>query len=355
MFHSARLKLTAWYLLIIMLVSGLFSIMIFTAINRELTRMEQSQAHREEVAVKRFNQFFMKVRTQGEQQGVALPDFPRPPVFMDPESIKELRWRIGLALGGINVGILLVAGAAGYFLAGRTLKPIQEMVDEQKRFIADASHELRTPLTSLRTEIEVNLRNKNLTFERSKRLLESNLEEVISLQNLSNNLLTLTQYHRPYRLTDLSNVSLKEIIDDSIKRVRMLAEEKQITITKKGKNISFLTDKSSLTELLVILLDNAIKYSEPQSSVSISVNQNDGLLSITVKDTGQGIEKKDIPYIFDRFYQADATRSKHKTGYGLGLSIAQIIVQSHQGSISVASEIGKGTTFIVRLPIKRIS
>src|SRR3989344_8850426 len=163
MFKKARLKLTAWYLLIIMLISLAFSIAIDHLLTLELTRVERVQRLRQERRI------------------------PRIPAI-DPEVIEETKNRLRINLILINLGILGAAGVAAYFLAGRTLKTIKNMVDEQNRFITDSSHELRTPITSLKTEMEVNLRDKKLNKD-TRKILESNLEEVNSLQSLSDNLI----------------------------------------------------------------------------------------------------------------------------------------------------------------------
>ena len=171
MFRSARFTLTAWYLIIMMIVSGLFSGIIYQGINQELTRLELVQLHRQE----RLEEVFGDVRI--------------PQLESAQDAIQDSRKRLIITLLFINGGILLLAGAAGYFLAGQTLQPIQEMVLEQRRFISDASHEMRTPLTALRSEIEVGLLDKKMSLNGAKKLLKSNLEEVIHLQKLSNSLL----------------------------------------------------------------------------------------------------------------------------------------------------------------------
>jgi signal transduction histidine kinase len=140
MFHSARIKLTAWYFLIIMLISVSFSVGIYRVTTVELNRIERMQ----------------RLRVEREDR-LLMPSnevTPRPPI-LDPELIAETKNRFKIILFLINLGILAVSTGGGYFLAGRTLRPIKEMLDEQSRFITDASHELRTPLTSLKTEIEV--------------------------------------------------------------------------------------------------------------------------------------------------------------------------------------------------------
>ena len=325
MFERARLKLTAWYLLIIMLVSGLFSLMIYTNINREFARIENFQRSR-----------------QAERRILRLPP--------DPELIKEARERIISFLVLVNLAIFGIAGLAGYLLAGKTLKPIKDMVDEQGRFISDAAHELRTPLTSLKSEIEVNLRDKDLNLKDAKKLLESNLEEVNRLQYLSDNLLTLAKYQKGEQLF-LEKLSLKEIIHEAIKKTAIMAKSKGIKIEDRVNDYFIEGDKQKLIETFVIFLDNAIKYSHKNSRVILESFKFNQYVEIKIIDQGMGIGQKDLPFIFDRFYRADTSRSKTSTeGYGLGLSIAKQTIKEHEGNIKVESTLKKGTTFSIFLP-----
>jgi signal transduction histidine kinase len=249
--------------------------------------------------------------------------------------------------------IFVVTGAAGYFLAGRTLRPIKEMVDEQRRFITDASHELRTPLTSLRSEIEVGLRNASLSEKEARALLQSNLEEVISLQLLSDNLLALTQNGREKALV-MEDVSLSQSLKEAEKRLNGNLKKKKITVkTDVPDDLTVRGVRESIVSLLVILLDNAVKYSPSKSTISLSAKRSEGHSEITLVDQGIGIEKEDLPHVFERFYRANKSRSKEQvSGYGLGLSIAKKIVTSHKGTIHVTSEVDKGTTFVLKLPTK---
>ena len=325
MFQLTRIKLTTWYLLIIMFVSILFSIAIYAGINREFTRFERLD----------------KLRTER---------IIRQPRF-DHAEFSASRNRLILNLIFINIAILIISGGAGYFLAGRTLRPIKKMVDEQNRFITDASHELKTPITALRSEIEVNLRNKNLTLEKAKNLLKSNLEETINLQVLSDSLLQLTQSQT--KIKDFKTVPLYLIVENAKKKIMSLAKEKNITIdTHLGKE-SVWGDEISLSQLFLILFDNAVKYSPHNTKITVTTENFGERLKIDISDEGVGIDKEDLPHIFERFYRVDKARSKKIEGYGLGLAIAKKIVQEHNGLITVTNNKNKGTTFVVKLPASK--
>ena len=221
MFHAARLKLTAWYLLIIMFISISFSAVMYRVLTVELDRIEEMQQIRQ----KHFQEAFIFKEKSPVPHGQIVQAY-----FIDPQVIEETKHRLAWRFIAINFGILALSGVAGYFLAGRTLRPIQEMVDEQDRFITDASHELRTPLTSLRTELEVALRNKDISPHETKELLQSNLEEVINLQQLSNNLITLAQQQKKNNHKEKKIISLLDVVEKALKKVVPLARKKKIVI-----------------------------------------------------------------------------------------------------------------------------
>jgi two-component system sensor histidine kinase CiaH len=343
MFTSARLKLTAWYLLIIMFVSGLFSLIIYKQIDADYKRIETGQKIRQE----NMRPNYEAIRSQLEAQGI---DVPPMPVYYDPAVFREARIRLEAILFLINLGVLAMAGLAGYFLAGRTLRPIKEMVDEQNRFITDASHELRTPLTALKTSMEVGLREKRMVAKDVKELLESNLEEVGILQYLCDNLIKLTQYQQKVGMY-FTKISVAEVTADAVKRVSNLAKAKNIKLINSVDKDFIQADKMAITELLVIFLDNAIKYSNENTEVILSSKESNQGVTIEVADQGIGIDEKDIGNLFKRFYRSDKSRTKTSvSGYGLGLSIAKKIVDSHQGNIDVSSTLGHGSTFKIFLP-----
>lgn len=343
MFHFARVKLTAWYLLIIVGISLFFSAGIYRNFTFELDRVERAQRSRIE---RRFPQRF------GIDSPLAPEDIRL--FWLDPEVISETKKRLLINLGVINLTILVGSALAGYFLAGQTLRPINEMVEEQSRFITDASHELRTPLTSLKSEIEVNLRDKKLSLGQARSLLKSNLEEVNNLQILSDGLIRLTRYQKGKNGLIIARFSLGILIEEALKKVANLAKEKKIVINNKIADLSFEGDRQTIIELLVIFLDNAIKYSPKNSFVNLSSEKKDGFFTISIEDQGIGIEEKDIPHIFDRFFRTDKSRTKSEVqGYGLGLAIAKQIIERHHGSVKVQSQPGKGTIFTIQLPIRQ--
>jgi two-component system, OmpR family, sensor histidine kinase CiaH len=329
MFQEARIKLTAWYLVIIMLVSMFFSMGIYKDLCLEYDRIQRTH----------------NLRMQRE----SLDFFAQ--FVLEQKLVDESKNRIKLALIAVNLIILGTAGVAGYFLAGKTLKPISDMIDDQRRFISDASHELRTPITALKSEIEVNLRDEGLTLADSKKILKSNLEEANNLQNLSDKLIKLTRYGRDTNHFVPRQIDLADVAKASIKQISALAKDKKITLVNKVPRIKIEAEKESLTELFIIFLDNAVKYSPPRKKVEVEARKTDGHVVINFVDRGIGIAESDLPHLFDRFYRGDKSRTKSETsGYGLGLAIAKEIVERHGGDIKVKSKSGLGTTFSVSLP-----
>lgn len=340
MFKEARIKLTGWYLLIIMVISLAFSVAIYAGINSELVRigdMQKSKQERAEI-----------INSLLVQKGLPVP--PESLTF-DSETVNEARLRIISALGLINVSILVISGLGGYLLAGLTLDPISKMVKKQKEFVGNASHELRTPLTSLKTEIEVALRDKNTTLAEYKKLIQSNLEDVNNMQRLSNYLLELNKYENSDTKVDITKIDLAEVVTRVIKKIKPIAAKKKIRIISKLQKIKVKGNEEALTELSTILIDNAIKYSGKSKKIEVKTRKK-GLLEVS--DYGIGIPPSDLPHIFERFYRSELSRSKEKVnGYGLGLSIAKSIVDKLGGKIKVKSKPGQGTTFSIQLPTGR--
>lgn len=346
-FSKARLRLTAWYLIIIMALSLSFSAIVYRALTIEIHRFEKAQ------------RFFIERRL--EEGNFPLPPNDRKFVLFNngeppnPELIEETKQRILMMLTIANAGVLVITGGIGYFLAGRTLKPIREMVNEQSMFITDASHELKTPLTSLRAEYEATMLDADkITKKDLKQLVKSSFEEIVNLQGLAEKLMELTQQQKRRGHIAPEKVSLLEVVEGALNKVIPLAKQKHVAVNNEIDDYILEGEKQSLTELFVILLDNAIKYSPIGSEVYLTSEKTDHHVQIEVADKGMGIDEKDLPHIFDRFWQADKSRSKIE-GFGLGLSIAKEIVESHRGTISVESKPREGTIFTLRFPTKASS
>lgn len=345
MFKKTRIKLTANYLVIIMIVTLFFSGLVYSSVSTVTNRALLMHERR------------IELRLQQYQRYQAPPEnFQRP---INEETAREIKSNTLKMLAFINLTILIFAGGAGYILAGITLKPIEEMLKKHKQFIADAAHELKTPLTAMRTDLEVNLRNSKLKITDAKKVMQNTVNDVESLTLLTNSLL------KQSKLQDLDSAGKKnledfeigKIIDAVLIKLKPKIEQKKIRVnTKLEKNVIY-AEKSSINELITILIDNAIKFNKNDGSIDISVNKNDGKLILSITDTGIGISKKDVPYVFDRFYKADIARTKKRgdtidhDGFGLGLSIAKEIVNNHKGSISVESKEDIGTTIMVKLPL----
>lgn len=311
MFNRARVNLTIFYLLIIMIISSFFSFIIYKTTTIELNRIQTMQRIRRPVP----NDF-----------------------YIDPEIIDEAKGRIAFSLLTINAVIIVVSGVGGYFLAGKTLDPIEKMLNDQKDFVSNASHELRTPLTSLKTSLEVALRDKGLLLKEAKDVLRGSLDDVNGMTKLTNYLLKLGKYKDGIRI---------EKVDFDISQLASKVAQKFAVKTKIEKNIHILGDSESISELITILIDNAVKYSANANGILVGLHKLDKGKSVVleVSDKGQGISREDLPRIFDRFYRADKSRSKD--GYGLGLSIAKQIIEAHGAKIQVISALKKGSTFKV--------
>jgi len=369
MFKSARIKLTAWYLLIIMTISLSFSGVIYKETVVELERGFRR----------------VELRHRAEEMGIPLPRFfpNRPedlpsglreitPRYFFAEDFEEAKRRLLFNLLLINGTILGISALAGYFLAGKTLRPIENALEEQKRFVADASHELRTPLTALKTSMEVALRDKKMTLDEAKKVLKDNLEEADSLQSLSDKLLSLARYQSNGHSLNFKEVDIKDVVEKVAKKISPLAKEKGVELVTQVKSQKLVANKESLEEMVLIFLDNGVKYTPRGGKVTVEGGLNKRGYVIQVKDTGIGIAKDDLPHVFDRFYRADQSRARahlrggrlslrshdssdggEVSGFGLGLSLAKRIIEIHKGTVEVESVLGKGTTFTIRLPLKQ--
>lgn len=325
MFRSATFKLTTWYLIILVAISLLFSIVIYSISSSEV-----------------------RSRIAGLQQD-ARNDFgmskTKYALFREAQ-VHEAEANLISSLITTNIIIWITGGFGSYYLARRTLKPIEEAHEAQSRFTSDASHELRTPLATMKTELEVALRDPHLSPSEMRELLTSNLEEVDTLTKLSQTLLQLSQLD--HENIKREKVTLSAIATSVIERFDKTGKRVQLS---GNKSHNVVANKSSIEELLAILLDNALKYSPETSRIKIKLIGRKHMAGFEVTNEGEGISEEALPHIFDRFYRGDSSRTRGgKKGYGLGLSLAKKMVELNHGELSVTSGRNQPTTFRVLLP-----
>lgn len=309
------------------------------------------------------------------------------------ESVEETLNRLLLVLLVTMPLALAVSLAGGWFLAGRALRPVDDITlaaqriaggdltqrlkvqpspDEIGRladtfnnmiarletsfrqirqFSSDASHELRTPLTVMKGETELALRRPRDAKDYTV-VLESNLEEIDRMTRIVDELLFLSRADMGEVKMERLPVKLESLLEDVHRQASLLGQERDVQVVLGMVTpATVLGDELRLRELFLNLLDNAVKYSKSGGSVDITLQTETGQAKVLIADTGIGISREDQGKIFDRFYRTDDARTHTKKGTGLGLAICAWIIESHHGRIEVDSEIGKGSTFTVTLPL----
>jgi heavy metal sensor kinase len=290
----------------------------------------------------------------------------------------------------------LISVIGGWFLAHKSLKPVDEMtravreitaqnlsrrlpparVDDElgrlsnqvndmigrlqssfsqvQQFSADASHELRTPLTIMRGEVEVALRGKRLNAE-TRELLASIHDELVRLSSIVDSLMSLVRSDVSRHALDMTEVRLHDLVEHIVEDARTLAAPQRISVSiDRVEPITVVGDPARLRQLLLNLVDNAVKYSSPGGSVHLGLSRRADHAVITVADTGVGIPAQELTLIFDRFHRVHREDREAPPGSGLGLSIAKWIAEAHNGSIEVESTVGTGSAFRVVLPLAAV-
>jgi signal transduction histidine kinase len=255
-----------------------------------------------------------------------------------------------VAIGIVFFGVALYISVV---MSKRAMIPISGAFTRQREFVADASHELRTPLSVLLSSIDA----MEMTIEPPKedfvgKMLGNMRQEVKRMTNLVSDLLTLARTDSNKVERRMETFDFRPQAEKAIESVQPLANSKQIMLNLHAPAALIAKgDPQRLSQLLYILLDNAIKYTSQGGEVMLFVAAEGNQLCITVQDTGIGIKQEDYQRIFERFYRSDKSRSRQMGGHGLGLSIAKWIVETHDGTIKVSSEIGKGSIFRIRIPL----
>lgn len=249
----------------------------------------------------------------------------------------------------IDTVIIFFVIILGFLLTQKTLKPIKANMQKQKRFIADASHELRTPIAIVISGLEVNLNNKSLDLSSAKRTLENTLIEMKEFSKLSNSLLDLSKYDTKIK-SEYKSIEVDELIRSIIEKNKNLAFLKNINIETDIESKAIIEgNEMEISRVFFNILDNAIKYTPQNGVITVSDKITSKNYVITISDNGVGISEDIINKIFDPFFRADTSRSTE--GAGLGLTLAKKIIMNHKGTISIKSQLNKGTNVIISLPI----
>lgn len=297
-----------------------------------------------------------------------------------------------LLLTVVSVGVLAMAWVSSGWLAHKVLAPVKALSataatisepDARKRFVLDApyeefqqlthafnammdrlqksresqgyfvdyaAHEMQTPLTVLQANLEVTL-NKARTIEEYRDALINNLEHVERLVTLTRELLTLTRLAGDRTPVRRAPLELQSLLQELIDELRVLAEDRQIVLSLQVEPTPLvLGDAQWLKQAVINLLDNAIRYTPPGGAVTVRLRPRDEGVAVIVEDTGPGIESQHLPYLFERFYRADFARARDCGGTGLGLPIVKGIADAHGGTITLETEVGKGSIFTLLLP-----
>ena len=321
-------RLALSYLTVIMTLSVLFSGIIYAVTSSQLNRSLPPDDH-----VKQTSEIEDQFNHRLERRD------------------NKTREMVIMSLVVLN-GVMLVFGYwLSLLLARRTLMPIEQSIEQQAQFVSNASHELRTPLAALLLSNEIAMRKRVLTDKKARQVLSRNVEEIKKLANLSNSLLDLAKSENA--LNDPELIDISEIIKEVIGQYSRVAKAKQVKIFHNipdGQKVTLQVN--AVRQILSILVDNAIKYA-PQKvgEVKIQVGLNKNSVEFIVKDNGPGISSNDQKHIFERFYRADAARTRtDASGYGLGLAIAKTLADRCGYTIRIKSKPSAGAEFVLVIP-----
>jgi signal transduction histidine kinase len=219
----------------------------------------------------------------------------------------------------------------------------------RKQLTMDVSHELRTPMAILQSHIEAMIDG---VWEPTIERLKSCQEEIIRLNKMIGELGNLAKYEREDLILNKTNFNIGELISNILLNFESPFKSKGVDIFFESKSVHVCADKDKISQVMINLTSNALKYTQAGGKVEIDIRKGDSNVEISIKDNGQGISQDDLPYIFERFYRADKSRNRMTGGAGIGLTISKAIIQAHGGSIDLESELNKGTKVIVKLPKK---
>ena len=251
----------------------------------------------------------------------------------------------------IGAAALAVFFAISLFLAWLSLKPVERAWAQQRQFVADASHELKTPLTVILANTGIMAAHPDATVASQCKWLGYIQEEAQRMKELVEDMLFLAKHDGAERPKDSRAVNFSDLVTGCVLRFESVAFERQVALTSRIQpDLSVSGEPDSLERLVMILLDNAVKYAGERGRADVVLSRRQERVVLSVGNTGEPIPPEHLEHLFERFYRVDGSRSRKEGGYGLGLAIAQTITTSHRGQIEVRSSREEGTVFTVTLP-----
>lgn len=237
------------------------------------------------------------------------------------------------------------------YLTNKSIIPIKETFEKQKQFIADASHELKTPLAIIKTNTSLILSHPDDTIKSQSKWINYINSQTDRMSELISEMLSLAKMDTSENKLPLSPINISKVVESMILMFDAVLYENNIELeTNISKNLFINGDKESLKKLFSIIMDNAIKHTNKNGNITVSLFSNKNKIKIIIRNTGEGIAPEHLERIFERFYRVDSSRNRETGGYGLGLSIANSIVKQHKGKIYAKSKIGEFTSFIIEIP-----
>ena len=257
--------------------------------------------------------------------------------------------KIFLIVGSLSLIVLFIISI---YFTNKAIKPLEETFIKQKQFIADASHELRTPLTIIKTNVSILNENKQQTVESQGKWVNYIDSQASRMSTLINEMLSLANLDANKKKGEVTKFELDKILRDALLVFEVVIFEKGLVLEEHiNDNVFINGEKDQIKKLISILMDNAIKYTNKNGKIGVSLVSERNKAKLIIKNTGEGIKKEHLEKIFERFYRVDDSRDRGTGGYGLGLSIAKAIVDDHKGKIHAESIINNETSFIIELPL----
>ncbi|MCF8017882.1 MAG: HAMP domain-containing histidine kinase [Vallitaleaceae bacterium] len=271
-------------------------------------------------------------------------------VFLDVTSQYAMLTRLIYTFLVAMAIMLLFIFLISRFLTDRSIRPVKEAYEKQKQFVGDASHELKTPLAVINTNVDVLLANQASSIANHSKWLKNIQFETDRMDHLVHDLLFLTQMDQVNPDLIYSVFDLSYTIENALLSMEAILYEKGLKLNHQLEpSMKINGNHQQIYQVIMILLDNAIKYTSEKGSIHLNLQRHSQHAIFTITNTGEGIPKEHINRIFDRFYRVDASRTRSSGGYGLGLAIAKSIIEQHRGKISVSSIPNESTTFMIKL------